>query len=179
MPAVRPETKEEYAGHDHDDTWLDVVTRRMYGLALAATRIGSNRDTPLHFVLVSSMAVFAAAPDELAIQTNWERRPSTGACTNSYMLLFIWGNVRCDCTVVCLLYATEPQSLAPHLAEFVLEQFSREQTLRLSVLRIGTLATIQSKPPRAVRCYPHFSSNSAIPCVIFPRVSCSSVLTPD
>ena len=83
MAAVLSETQEEDAGHDDDDTWLDVVTRRIYGLALAATRVGSSRDAPLHFVLVSSMAVFAAAPDELAIQTNWARRPSTGACTNS------------------------------------------------------------------------------------------------
>lgn len=74
---------ETAAGNEgkESDAWLDVATRRVYGLALAATRIGSDQG-PLHFVLVSSMAVFAAAPDELAIQTNWERRPSTGACTN-------------------------------------------------------------------------------------------------
>ena len=63
-----------------NDVWLDVVTRRIYGLALAATRIGSERAAPVHVVLVSSMAVFAAAVDELAIQTNWARCPSTGAC---------------------------------------------------------------------------------------------------
>ena len=90
----------------------------------------------------------------------------------------MWAHIQCNSALVCLLCATEPQSLAPHLAEFVLEQFSREQTLRLSVLRIGTLVTIQSKPLREVRCYPHFLFSSAVSCVLSTPVSCGSVLTP-
>ena len=75
---------------DDDVAWLDTVTRRMYGLALAATRIGTRRGAPLHIVLVSSMAVFAAAPDDLAIQTNWARRPSTGAQKTAIGSEMLW-----------------------------------------------------------------------------------------
>ena len=89
-------------GND-SDAWLDIATRRVYGLALAATRIGSVQGAPLHVVLVSSMAVFDAAPDELAIQTNWERRPSTCACTNlAWLDSCMQGpflNLRCVCTM--------------------------------------------------------------------------------
>ena len=101
------------AAADDSDAWLDVHTMRIYTLALAVARRTEASSAPVRVVLVSSMAVFASADDTLGIQTNWRRRPSTA-----------------------------PESLAPHLAELVLEEFLKESSIRLSIVRLGTIGDV-------------------------------------
>jgi hypothetical protein len=125
-----------------DDEWLDVHTERIYTVALAVARAGVAAAAPLRVVLVSSMAVFERVDDALSIMPGWRRRPSTS-----------------------------PHSLAPALAELVLEEFARwqphgqkprpgeqqaEGSIRLSVLRLGTVI---DPPP----CSSTSASDVAVP----------------
>ena len=90
---------------DDGRTWLDMVSRGVYDLLMAAAAAGS---TVWRCVVVSPMDMFLSYPSTYLPTNEWQPKPTT-----------------------------DPVQLGPHLAEFVLREFTRGSRLAGVVLRVG------------------------------------------
>ena len=95
---------------DGQTTWLDRNTRGTYNLLLAAGAAGVE-----HVILLSTLDLFAPYEEDLAVDEDWQPRPSCA-----------------------------PAVLGTHLAEFTAREFAHSHALHLTIARLGLLVRAEA-----------------------------------
>ena len=91
---------------EDETTWLDRNSRCIYNLLLAASEAAVE-----HFVLLSTLDLFAPYDTDMAVSETWKPLPSC-----------------------------EPTILGAHLAEFTASEFCHSHALQVTIARLGHLA---------------------------------------